>query len=48
MAEIDIEQRLKDEGFTQKQIDKFFDSYKRAVKENIPYPYYYALVNVII
>lgn len=48
MAKIDIEQRLKDEGFTDKQISQFFDSYKRAIDENILYPYYYALANVII
>lgn len=48
MSKIDIEQRLKDEGFTEKQIDCFFDFYKTAVSENIPYPYYYALANVII
>lgn len=48
MAKIDIEQRLKDEGFTDKQIENFFVFYKRAVDENILYPYYYALVNVII
>ncbi|MCK9320184.1 hypothetical protein [Methanoculleus sp.] len=48
MAKIDIEQRLKDEGLTEKQIDKFFFYYKRAVDEKILYPYYYALANVII
>ena len=48
MSKIDIEQRLKDEGFTEKQINSFFDFYKTAVSENIPYPYYYALANVLI
>ena len=48
MAHNDVEQRLKMEGLTDKQIDKFFIYYKRAVDENILYPYYYALANVII
>lgn len=46
MTENDINKRLKELGFNNKYIDKFMIIYKRCMKLNIPYPFFYAFISL--
>jgi len=44
---MDITKALQAHGFNKKQIDDFMFYYDIAVKMEIPYPLYYAFVNIV-
>jgi hypothetical protein len=44
---MDITKALKAHGFNKKQIDSFMFYYDTAVKMEVPYPLYYAFVNIV-
>lgn len=42
----DIKKRLRDNGFSYKQIDAFMIIYSKAIEDNIPFPFYYSFLKL--
>lgn len=44
---MEITKALQSHGFNKKQIEQFMFYYNTAVKMEIPYPLYYAFMNIV-
>lgn len=44
---MELNKALAAHGFNKKQIESFMFYYEQAIQLKIPYPYYYAMINIV-